>query len=355
MSIQSPTGILNVTNATIRAGKVETTDLVVSGGFDMGAISSNADVMVDFGYTRQERKYPREKLEAASQNGYVVTSSAVAASTEASNAFIESAAYGFVSASDAFTSAGAATSNYSFNGIDGPWLKIQLANAVSLQSFEIYALESASSERISSGYVWASNDDSTWTQVATVDSNSTGTTVHVGSNVAYEYFALHVTGVNHANGDVSVGEWKLHGYETTGGDGQDLILRTHINAPSADFLEVHYDANVSNSYPGSGTTLTDLSSATTIHNGVLNNGVGFDSSDNSLTFNGTNQNVNTQALALEGDYAHSVSLWIKPRSRKRRSVRSSTSEKRRASRPKPCPSRTDAIRSGTGSSPTTST
>ena len=312
MSIQSPTGILNVTNATIRAGKVETTDLVVSGGFDMGAISSNADVMVDFGYTRQERKYPREKLEAASQNGYVVTSSAVAASTEASNAFIESAAYGFVSASDAFTSAGTATSNYSFNGIDGPWLKIQLANAVSLQSFEIYALESASSERISSGYVWASNDDSTWTQVATVDSNSTGTTVHVGSNVAYEYFALHVTGVNHANGDVSVGEWKLHGYETTGGDGQDLILRTHINAPSADFLEVHYDANVSNSYPGSGTTLTDLSSATTIHNGVLNNGVGFDSSDNSLTFNGTNQNVNTQALALEGDYAHSVSLWIKP-------------------------------------------
>ena len=55
MSINSPTGILDVTNATIRAGKLESTgditcssNLVVSGGFDLSAINSNADTVVDF-------------------------------------------------------------------------------------------------------------------------------------------------------------------------------------------------------------------------------------------------------------------------------------------------------------------
>ena len=78
MSIQSPTGILDVTNATLRAGKLESTgditcssNLVVSGGFDLGAINSNADTVVDFTATRQLRKYPREILTSDSQNGHV--------------------------------------------------------------------------------------------------------------------------------------------------------------------------------------------------------------------------------------------------------------------------------------------
>ena len=80
MSIQSPTGILDVTNATLRAGKLESTgditcssNLVVSGGFDLSAINSNADTVVDFTATRQLRKYPREILTSASQNGHVVS------------------------------------------------------------------------------------------------------------------------------------------------------------------------------------------------------------------------------------------------------------------------------------------
>ena len=83
MSIQSPTGILDVTNATLRAGKLESTgditcssNLVVSGGFDLSAINSNADTVVDFTATRQLRKYPREILTSSSQNGYLVSNSA---------------------------------------------------------------------------------------------------------------------------------------------------------------------------------------------------------------------------------------------------------------------------------------
>ena len=94
------------------------------------------------------------------------------------------------------------------------------------------------------------------------------------------------------------------------GDGQDVRLRAHANAPNTDFLEVHFDANVSNSYPGSGTTLTDLSGEA--HHATLNNGVGFDSTYGALTFNGSNQNVNTQALGISGDFVHTASLWVKP-------------------------------------------
>ena len=67
----------------------------------------------------------------------------------------------------------------------------------------------------------------------------------------------------------------LYGYESAKGDGQDVRLRAHANAPNTDFLEVHFDANVVGSYPGSGTTLTDLSGEA--HHATLNNGVGFDS------------------------------------------------------------------------------
>ena len=333
MSIQSPTGILDVTNATLRAGKLESTgditcssNLVVSGGFDLGAINSNADTVVDFTATRQLRKYPREILTSSSQNGYLVSNSAVypaAIYNTASNAFIESVTGNgeeFLSADDAFSTSAPydATANYSFNSVNGPWLKLKLPSAIELHSFEIFGRTvngSHVSDLIDDGYVWASNDDSTWTQVARLNAlgvytNSRPATVHVGSNVAYSYFTIHITSVTTQHGYASVGEWKLYGYESTKGDGQDVRLRAHANAPNTDFLEVHFDANVSNSYPGSGTALTDLSGEA--HHATLNNGVGFDSTYGALTFNGSNQNVNTQALGISGDFVHTASLWVKP-------------------------------------------
>ena len=333
MSIQSPTGILDVTNATLRAGKLESTgditcssNLVVSGGFDLSAINSNADTVVDFTATRQLRKYPREILTSSSQNGYLVSNSAVypaAIYNTASNAFIESTTGNgeeFLSANDAFSTSAPydATANYSFNSVNGPWLKLKLPSAIELHSFEIFGRTfngSHISDLIDDGYVWASNDDSTWTQVARLNAlgvytNSRPATVHVGSNVAYSYFTIHITSVTTQWGYASVGEWKLYGYESAKGDGQDVRLRAHANAPNTDFLEVHFDANVSNSYPGNGTTLTDLSGEA--HHATLNNGVGFDSTYGALTFNGSNQNVNTQALGISGDFVHTASLWVKP-------------------------------------------
>ena len=227
----------------------------------------------------------------------------------------------FLSANDAFSTSAPydATANYSFNSVNGPWLKLKLPSAIELHSFEIFGRTfngSHVSDLIDDGYVWASNDDSTWTQVARLNALGVYTNSRAGrpsTSVQTSRIHIlrgHITSVTTQWGYASVGEWKLYGYESAKGDGQDVRLRAHANAPNTDFLEVHFDANVSNSYPGSGTTLTDLSGEA--HHATLNNGVGFDSTYGALTFNGSNQNVNTQALGISGDFVHTASLWVKP-------------------------------------------
>ena len=75
-----------------------------------------------------------------------------------------------------------------------------------------------------------------------------------------------------------------------------------------DGLVVHLDAGDSASYPGSGTTWTDLSGNG--NNGTLVNGVGY-SSDNlgSLVFDGVDDSVGT-SLNLNGYNIFSVGIWV---------------------------------------------
>ena len=351
MSIQSPTGILDVTNATLRAGKLESTgditcssNLVVSGGFDLSAINSNADTVVDFTATRQLRKYPREILTSDSQNGYIVTASENT-NTSKHKAFNENTyatSERWVSQWASGTGGRYNTTTGLYDGAtyddclssssgtpEGEWLAIQVPEAFVLHSFEIVANSSTNSmdDSIARGQaprdfqVWASNDGSAWTKVFEIEDADApsgvrdGRTFYTsGVTVAYNRYALIVTRNGAAYPSaygadvVTVGELRYYGFAD--GDGQDVRLRAHANAPNTDFLEVHFDANVVGSYPGSGTTLTDLSGEA--HHATLNNGVGFDSTYGALTFNGSNQNVNTQALGISGDFVHTASLWIKP-------------------------------------------
>jgi hypothetical protein len=352
MSINSPTGILDVTNATIRAGKLESTgditcssNLVVSGGFDLSAINSNADTVVDFTATRQLRKYPREILTSSSQNGYTVTASTENYGPE--KAFNEDT-YGTNERWHSHWVSGTGGRYNTTTGLydgstyddclsnssgtpEGEWLAIQVLEAFVLHSFEIVANSSTNSMDDSGArgqaprdfQVWGSNDGTAWTKVFEIEDADApsgvrdGRTFYTsGVTVAYNRYALIVTrnGAAYPSaygaGVVTVGELRYYGYESTKGDGQDVRLRAHANAPNTDFLEVHFDANVVGSYPGSGTTLTDVSGEA--HHATLNNGVGFDSAYGALTFNGSNQNVNTQALGISGDFVHTASLWVKP-------------------------------------------
>ena len=167
MSIQSPTGILDVTNATLRAGKLESTgditcssNLVVSGGFDLSAINSNADTVVDFTATRQLRKYPREILTSDSQNGYTITASENT-NTSKHRAFNEDT-YGtnerWVSQWVSGTGGRYDTTTGLYDGAtyddclstssgtpEGEWLAIQVPEAFVLHSFEIVANSSTNS------------------------------------------------------------------------------------------------------------------------------------------------------------------------------------------------------------------
>jgi len=78
-----------------------------------------------------------------------------------------------------------------------------------------------------------------------------------------------------------------------------------------DGLVLALDAADRNSYPGSGTTWTDLSGQG--NNGTLVNGVGFDGGNGgSLSFDGVNDYVsgtNNSSIQLTGDLT--VSAWVK--------------------------------------------
>lgn len=75
-------------------------------------------------------------------------------------------------------------------------------------------------------------------------------------------------------------------------------------------LVMHLDAGNSTSYPGSGTTWTDLSG--NANTGTLVGGVGYNSSNGGfLTFDGSNDAVTTLGRFATGAAAKSFSVWFK--------------------------------------------
>ena len=86
-------------------------------------------------------------------------------------------------------------------------------------------------------------------------------------------------------------------------------------APSivTDGLVLHLDAGDTNSYPGSGTTWTDLSGNG--RTGTLVNGVGYNGGNGgSLSFDGVDDNVNCGSSIITGNNSFSWGCWIKPTS-----------------------------------------
>ena len=79
-------------------------------------------------------------------------------------------------------------------------------------------------------------------------------------------------------------------------------------------LIFYYDPANPNSYPGSGTTLTDLSG--NAYTATLVNGVGFNSTDGggSFTFDGTNDYISVPNGTANGivDQSFTIEAWLKP-------------------------------------------
>ena len=76
-------------------------------------------------------------------------------------------------------------------------------------------------------------------------------------------------------------------------------------------LNLWYDAGDTNSYSGSGSSVTDLSGNG--RNGTLYNGVGYSSTDGggTFTFDGSNDYISATTGASAGDWEHSINFWFK--------------------------------------------
>jgi hypothetical protein len=78
----------------------------------------------------------------------------------------------------------------------------------------------------------------------------------------------------------------------------------------SDGLVLYLDASDSRSYPGSGTSWTDLT--TNGYVGTLNGGMEFDSSNSgSLSFDGIDDEVSTTYTGISGTSPRSLVMWVK--------------------------------------------
>jgi hypothetical protein len=102
----------------------------------------------------------------------------------------------------------------------------------------------------------------------------------------------------------------MYGVNPTWG-AQTNAGRTHIATKGIvqSGLVLNLDAGVSSSYPGSGTTWTDLSGNG--NHGTLVNGVGYSGSNGgALTFDGVNDYVVTGNSGITGNQSWSLSIWV---------------------------------------------
>ena len=228
---------------------------------------------------------------------------------------------------DANTS-GQTAGTFTANGISytGHWIKLELVNAIKLQRAFInaYNLDAGGDDRRpKKGVFLGSNDDSVWDLVHAFDgdlgwgrllANQYGATINF-SNIStrYKYILLLVEEkqLPSSSGATRIEIFNIEFYGTEEGDAStDSKLTSVLNTPSKTHLEVYWDAADSNSYPGAGTEVVDLSGNGV--KGTLANGIGFDSTYNAWTFDGSGDVIISEATSLaSGNPTLSFSVWFK--------------------------------------------
>ena len=97
-------------------------------------------------------------------------------------------------------------------------------------------------------------------------------------------------------------------YATEEGDvSTDSTWTSVLNKPGTQHLEVYWDGADSNSYPGAGTEVFDLSGNGVT--GTLSGTNGFDTEYNAFTFDGSNDYIETQLTGHTQAANYSISTW----------------------------------------------
>uniref|UniRef100_A0AAU7YNJ1 LamG-like jellyroll fold domain-containing protein n=1 Tax=Micromonas commoda virus TaxID=3057169 RepID=A0AAU7YNJ1_9PHYC len=314
-------------------------EATVTGNLHVTTIMSDSNVVAEYTgpHDRPLRKYPEVNFLGdgdLTQFGYTASSSGQFSATyPASNAFTGTATTtqnAWVSLMSTFettqTNNGSiANSSNVFTGApsgeqNGPWLKIELPKAIKLSHSKIYRWHaSAYNTRLKDGYIYGSNDDSTYTRLVRLNNlgtswdQYTGATINVNATEHYKYYVLHVREIYQTDNTsaanspyVTLGEWELYGYEEGSGS-LDTTLKSVYNVPATTGtqLEVYYDAK--DLADGAVTNVNDLSPNS---NGGSPTSVNV--SDGAFVFNGTSSLLEKTSLSIPGgDNPLTFSFWVK--------------------------------------------
>jgi len=164
--------------------------------------------------------------------------------------------------------------------------------------------------------LYGSNNETNWVLLKTetdlpIDSiTSNSTYININATEHYKYIRLQITKTYRRLASYTrISELEYYGHEEGSGS-LDTTLKSVYNVPATTGtqLEVYYDGRETSSYPGSGTTVTDL--ALPANNGTLNGGVGFDTEYKAFTFDGTDDYISATYPSVAGDNIITMSAWI---------------------------------------------
>ena len=308
-------------SGNVGVGTIEPTEsLDIVGNLNLQKVSNtasiklNSNVVTEFVRSKKLIKYPRVAMtqnDESSTTGYVASASSVYGddSTYAYNSFVNTVGNHWLSSSNSFDGAPDV-----FNGVNGPWISIQLPDAIKLEYLEFYVRNGSANQLVTAGNVYASNDGSNWYSIGSLDNLGTYTTylparVNFTHTTLYDRYLLHITSfvTNYASME------RLSLYGTPEYDpeahGTDVIMRSVPNVPNTDWLEVYWDAGNTSSYSGSGTTVNDLSGNGVT--GTITGTNGFDSTYKAFTFDGSGDYIQGTTSIGTGAVIHTWSLWVK--------------------------------------------
>jgi hypothetical protein len=193
-------------------------------------------------------KYPHVAMTGPAQRGYVVEGSSRINYTDVEYEPWKSFGWstpgtqspydaGWVSLNTSYSTSSPynANSNESLSGIDGvgsrngAYLTVTFPRKLAITKFDIYSRSATTDARVTEGYIYGSQDKTTWYEIAqiSVDStnlasytNTTPCVITTDSTTAYRYAAIQATSVGNSAGYISYGKIELYGTEP-----EDVIAR----------------------------------------------------------------------------------------------------------------------------------
>ena len=209
------------------------------------------------------------------------------------------------------SSSGGVTSRY------GAWLQLKLPCKIKLSEAHLYGRYYAETQRIDAGYIYGSNNGTSWTQIGEISASgissgnlSTYTDVQpliiksTDTTNSYKYFIVQATSLTHSSRYAGIGQLEYYGYEEdppAGDSSIDTTFKSILNTPQTTGANVYVDAKLSSAFTNQVTGPTPVGTTAT-----------HDNTNKYWEMNGQlTSNITVEANTfLEGDQPHAVSMWF---------------------------------------------